>query len=140
MNFIPKTTLAKLRATYKTNPVDALIAAGIAILENAGWCRDVEAKTTHHKYLKGDHRALGIKDEVEHPQAGSFCAIGALRRGQYELTGKSVSSSAFKKAIKRLDTVVKNTTDESDIVTYNDKSAKSKTAVIKKFDAALATK
>lgn len=128
--FITGSKLGYLRRLYKTNPVLALIKAGKTVLENANWTKGSEAKTASGKDLPA--RTYDDLD-VANVNAGSFCAIGAIRRGQYELTGKVKDTKNFTQAQNILDIV----SGFNDIVEFNDKSSTRKAAVIKKFDQAI---
>jgi len=132
MKFITGSKLGALRTLYKTNPILALIKAGKEVLEKAKWTRDSEVKTGNYKVIEDQN--------VDHPLAGAFCAIGAVRRGQFELTGNADRSANFNRAITLLDSVAGDPNHYmNDIVEFNDSVAKSKIAVIKKFDEAIAT-
>lgn len=127
MKFITGSKLGYLRRLYKTKPVLAALKAGKHVLENAGWTRGRLAATSSHKelsYIKG----VG---EVVHPSAGSFCAVGAVHRGVYELVGYPVSTVQHT-AAKELDLIVGNI-----ITDYNDNTAKSKKEILKVFDKAI---
>lgn len=131
MKIITGSKLGALRRLFKTNPVLALIKAGKTVLENAKWTRDEEAKTADGKNLPADNKPF--EKAVIHEKAGSFCAIGAVRRGQYELIGTTNSGKNFRAAQDILDEVAGGS-----IVDFND-TAKKKVTVLKKFDEAIAT-
>jgi hypothetical protein len=127
--FIPAATRTKLKKKYATNPTAALIAAGKVILQRAGWCRGTEAKTKYHKTLS----SAGFRSEVENPAAGAFCAIGAVRRAQFELTGSTDAEVKFNNAVDRLNGIV----PDRSIVDFNDDSKATRAKVIKVFEKAL---
>lgn len=132
MKLITGSKLGALRRLFKTNPVLALIKAGKTVLENSKWTRGEEAKTAYGKNLPADNKPF--EKAVIHEKAGSFCAIGALRRGQYELIGTTNSGKNFLVAQDILDEVAGGS-----IVDFNDNTAKKKVTVLKKFDEAIAT-
>ena len=121
--FIPSSRLSKLRALHKKNPVKAVILAGKAVLENAGWCRGKLAKTASHKEIQNSEY---LDSESLAAAAGSFCSIGALERGAYELTGTINYGAA--------DSIIERANGFYDLADWNDDNAKSKNAVIKAFD------
>lgn len=132
MKLITGSKLGALRRLFKTNPVLALLKAGKTVLENAKWTRNEEAKTADGKNLPADNKPF--EKAVIHEKAGSFCAIGAVRRGQYELIGKTKGGKHLRLAQDILDEV-----SGGSIVDFNDYIAKKKVTVLKKFDEAIAT-
>lgn len=132
MKFITGSKLGALRRLFKTNPTLALIKAGKTVLENAHWTRNEEAKTADGKLLS--YRIKDVDKSVADEKAGAFCAIGAVRRGQYELIGSTHGGKNLRLAQDILDEVA-----DGSIVDFNDYTAKKKVAVLKKFDEAIAT-
>lgn len=99
----------------------------VTLLKNArsivsrGWCR---------AYLAAD--AMGKRVTVKSPKAKNFCAIGALRRAEFEMGTNGVATEG-RKALRR----VLPGTDRfpGSVVSFNDRNTKKD--VLKLFDRAI---